>query len=74
MSSAICFNLDQSKILSSGNGLKPGLHREKFQRAFDIRTGTFEKRPVNTSKIVDPFQPVQFEPADMANGYIFCML
>ena len=22
MSSAICFNLDQSKILSSGNGLK----------------------------------------------------
>ena len=24
MSSAICFNLDQSKILSSGNGLNPG--------------------------------------------------
>ena len=26
MSSAICFNLDQSKILSSGNGLKSMTH------------------------------------------------
>ena len=25
MSSAICFNLDQSKILSSGNGLRTGV-------------------------------------------------
>ena len=28
MLSAICFNLDQSKILSSGNGLKE-YHKEK---------------------------------------------
>ena len=28
MSSAICFNLDQSKILSSGNGLKNKLCEE----------------------------------------------
>ena len=32
MSSAICFNLDQSKILSSGNGLKYSVsyHRNKM--------------------------------------------
>ena len=28
MSSAVCFNLDQSKILSSGNGLNPLLHTD----------------------------------------------
>ena len=31
MSSAICFNLDQSKILSSGNGLT-----DHLQNAFDL--------------------------------------
>ena len=29
MSSVICFNLDQSKILSSGNGLNKGLKIER---------------------------------------------
>ena len=29
MSSAICFNLDQSKILSSGNGLKINIAKSR---------------------------------------------
>ena len=29
MSSAICFNLDQSKLLSSGNGLKNKAYEEQ---------------------------------------------
>ena len=39
MSSAICFNLDQSKILSSGNGLnrgmKFGLYHSNTMTPFD---------------------------------------
>ena len=31
MLSAICFNLDQSKILSSGNGLKTNFYLEHTQ-------------------------------------------
>ena len=31
MSSAICFNLDQSKILSSGNGLNKNIDLEEFK-------------------------------------------
>ena len=36
MSSAICFNLDQSKILSSGNGLKRTLGEKKKMQATSI--------------------------------------
>ena len=38
MSSAICFNLDQSKILSSGNGLKNG----KMLNVYDIASNVLE--------------------------------
>ena len=31
LSSAICFNLDQSKISSSGNGLIETFHDDKFE-------------------------------------------
>ena len=32
MSSAVCFNLDQSKILSSGNGLKQSEKTENAEK------------------------------------------
>ena len=42
MSSAISFNLDQSKILSSGNGLISGhLPDSGFIRMYFIRIGKF---------------------------------
>ena len=36
MSSAICFNLDQSKILSSGNGLIGQVAKNEQCRSFKI--------------------------------------
>ena len=36
MSSAICFSLDQSKILSSGDGLKKSLHSNNKEYRSDI--------------------------------------
>ena len=44
MSSAICFNLDQSKILSSGNGVK----------------GLFQKKGQNVLLTFSPFLPTEF--------------
>ena len=46
MSSAICYNLDQSKILSSGNGLKVYIE-DKYQIS---RTNDFEKQKKTKSK------------------------
>ena len=49
MSSAICFNLDQSKILSSGNGLKSklkacaGKRREYVSQMKEYFCGMVEK-------------------------------
>ena len=38
MSSAICFNLDQSKILSSGNGLNRTFKEKKsFQEEYRLQ-------------------------------------
>ena len=49
MSSAICFNLDQSKILSSGNGLS---------EAFPVKTmlKVYGKACAN---LIDLYQPAQ---------------
>ena len=39
MSSAICFNLDQSKILSSGNGLSAETQSQKYCQSQPVNQG-----------------------------------
>ena len=47
MSSASCFNLDQSKILSSGNGLR-FTHKETV-RIFEYQTDRKSDRQTDTN-------------------------
>ena len=57
MLSAICFNFDQSKILSSGNGLRIDTQ---------IYEPHFVKLELNAfAKDIDQCQPVQQKQADM---------
>ena len=65
MSSAICFNLDQSKILSSGNGLKLVLKTSDFTRC-RILPVTFDLNPeIRRSKeetwVKFPYFQIQYE-------------
>ena len=43
MSSAICFNLDQSKILSSSNGLKNTFTKQQIRSGLRPKTPDWEK-------------------------------
>ena len=55
MSSAICFNLDQSKFLSSGNGLKFENSDKKDRRKIFVPTTLYETmfNPLLDNKILE---------------------
>ena len=51
MSSAICFNLDQSKLLSSGNGLRFTSFIKQSHILRTPRKRTIEKKKKNSEEI-----------------------
>ena len=46
---AICFNLDQSKILSSGNGLDSNISKYMYRKMWRIRQKRSKEWLVNTN-------------------------
>ena len=61
MSSAICFNLDQSKILSSGNGLKNNINLSSGLgfNLVKVNSLTFGKVVTHDSSNLGSMKPVQ---------------